>query len=670
MYLHAVNDVGLLSVRAGRAWLLAAVVYFGPLVAGAILLMFMVKPFFAPPARQSRTRSLTRKSDPLLFAFVDRLCAVVRAPRPKRIDVDCEVNASAGFRRGLWSMFGSDLVLTIGLPLAGGLTLRQFAGVLAHEFGHFTQGTGMRVTYLIRRVNWWLTRVVYERDGWDEWLVESCQDADWRFVLVLQLARLLVWLTHKVLWVLMMLGHAVGGFMLRQMEFDADRHEARLAGSDAFESTVRRMTLLNAAHQGAQADLWRFSHEGRLPDNLPRLILANVDQIPPDVRARLGQTIDKSRTRLFDTHPCDKDRIARARRENAAGVFHLDLPARVLFSDFFGLGRNVTWDVYCGIFGSRFQPSAMHPIDDLLAREDKEIEAGRALGRYFQGAFSSLRPLPLAGRLSEAAVDLRSCAARVRTERQRMLDLKPAYSEVLAAYEEADRESIEADQAVALSKANVKVRRGDFSSDLTSAVAATHARRKAGERKERATARLADFEQAAAARLSSALELLQAPQVAARIENAAEQQKQCAQLLSAVRALAVELPWILTLRNECATLGILLDKVEGNQRNEQFIWTVQRAAEAVAVSVRERRNQLNLIRYPLDHAKGTTTVGEYMVPGPPSSDDVVGIYQAGQAAVDSVLVLYARLVARLALVAEQIEKALGLDPLPEPPEPA
>ena len=79
---------------------------------------------------------------------------------PSRIDVDTEVNASAHLRRGLKSVPGRDLVLTVGLPLAGGLSLPQLAGVLAHEFGHFAQGTGMAATYMIRTVNAWFARVV------------------------------------------------------------------------------------------------------------------------------------------------------------------------------------------------------------------------------------------------------------------------------------------------------------------------------------------------------------------------------------------------------------------------------------------------------------------------------------------------------------------------------
>ncbi len=666
MYCHAVDNLGLLGLVKGSTWIIALAVYLAPLVAGVILLLFMVKPFFAPPAWERRTRSVTRKSDPLLFAFVDRVCAAVRAPPPKRIDVDCEVNASAAFRRGLWSMLGSDLVLTIGLPLAGGLTVRQFAGVLAHEFGHFTQGAGMRLTYLIRRVNAWLTRVVYERDAWDETLVRSCEDADWRIVLILQFARLLVWVTQKILWALMIVGHAVGGFMLRQMEYDADRHEIGLAGSDAFESTLRRLMLLSAAHQSARADLWQYSQEGRLPDNLPRLLLASVEHIPAESRANLDQIIDSSRTGFFDTHPSDKDRIARAHRENAPGIFHLDLPARVLFSDFDQLAKNVTWDVYCAVFGPRFQVSAMHPIDDLLARQDKEADAGRALGRYFQGMFTPLRPLPLATLSSETTVDPRACAARIRAGRKRMLDLAPAYGKTLAEYQKADRETVEADQATALSKADVKIRRTDFSTDLTSATAASRARRKAEERRERASAGLAEFEKAAADRLSAALELLQAPQIAARLENAQKWQDECARIVPAVRAIATDLPWVLTMRNEQAALGILLDRVEGNRRNEQFLWCVQRAAEALEVSIRQRREQLSIVPYPLDHAKGSMTVGDYVVVDLPWSEDVVAIFHVGRVAVENVLTLYVRLVGRLSFFAEHVEKALGLQPLPEP----
>jgi len=75
-------------------------------------------------------------------------------------------------------MPGNDLVLAAGLPLVAWLSLRQFAGVLAHEFGHFSQGAGMRPTYVIRSISHWFTRVIYERDEWDDKLVQWSEGTD------------------------------------------------------------------------------------------------------------------------------------------------------------------------------------------------------------------------------------------------------------------------------------------------------------------------------------------------------------------------------------------------------------------------------------------------------------------------------------------------------------
>ena len=145
-------------------------------------------------------------------------------------------------------MFGSDLVLTIGLPLAAGLTVREFGGVLAHEFGHFTQGLGMRLSYVIRSIVHWFIRVVYQRDEWDEWLDAAIGELDIRVGWVLLVGKLFVAIGRGILWILFHIGLAISGLLLRQMEYDADRCETLFAGSDAFASTARKLQLLNGAH--------------------------------------------------------------------------------------------------------------------------------------------------------------------------------------------------------------------------------------------------------------------------------------------------------------------------------------------------------------------------------------------------------------------------------------
>src|SRR5207248_927529 len=150
------------------------------------------------------------------------------------------------------------LVLTIGAPLIAGLDAGQFAGVLAHEFGHFTQASGRRLTFLVRSINFWFMRVVYQRDAWDEQLDQAASQWDLRIGWVLHLARLGVWLSRRVLWAFMMIGHVVSSFLLRQMEFHADAHEARLVGGDVFESTTRQMAFLEIAYQVVFNDLRVF----------------------------------------------------------------------------------------------------------------------------------------------------------------------------------------------------------------------------------------------------------------------------------------------------------------------------------------------------------------------------------------------------------------------------
>ena len=251
VFYHLTKNSWLINDGSGGG-LYRLIIYLGPAVAGGILVFFMVKPLYARKQKEVQPVTLDPAKEPLLFAFVEKICALVKAPMPSRIDVDCQVNASASLRHGLWS---KDLVLAIGMPLASGLDMRQFGGVLAHEFGHFAQGVGMRLTYVIRQINFWFARVVYERDTWDMQLDKTARDADFRIGIVLHTARGGVWLTRRILWILMQAGHGISCFMLRQMEYDADSYEAKLAGSDAFESTATRLPVLNVALQFAYEDV-------------------------------------------------------------------------------------------------------------------------------------------------------------------------------------------------------------------------------------------------------------------------------------------------------------------------------------------------------------------------------------------------------------------------------
>jgi Zn-dependent protease with chaperone function len=366
LYYFASHSTGLLKPMrgGGRLYIFQLLLYCGGLFIGLILLLFMVKPLFARRPRHAQPLALNPGVESTLYAFIARICDTVGAPMPTRIDLDCNLNASAGFRRGALSLFGSDLVLTIGLPLVAGLTVRELAGVIAHEFGHFTQGFGLRLSYVIRSVNGWFARVVYERDAWDLWLAEVSEDSeDWRIMLVATCARGAVGCSRLLLMLLMFVGHGVSCFLLRQMEYDADSYEIKLAGSPAFESTARKMAVLGKVLEVSYKQMqntWQTSK--RLPEDFPAFMNLQFSKLSPGQKTQIEDTLGLSKTGLFDTHPSDGDRIRCARRAGEPGVFHLDSPATVLFSNFDIAARQVTQVHYADDLGIDYDSSQLTPV--------------------------------------------------------------------------------------------------------------------------------------------------------------------------------------------------------------------------------------------------------------------------------------------------------------------
>jgi len=293
------------------------------LVALAIATLFMIKPFLVRTSGDSKPKIITPGSEPRLFEFVRRICQVVGAPMPSTIYVNCEVNAGAGFKNGIFGIFSRKLVLVLGLPMVAGLTTRQFAGVLAHEMGHFTQRLAMRLSYIVRMIDMWLSQTACGRDIWDLRLSAWAENANYGAILYPAIG--MIWLNRKIIFGLMLFGRALSCYLARQMEYDADRYEANLAGSDSFAATAQRMQELNIAWFGARRDLSEFFEEGRLPDNLPVLIVRNTGKIPPEVQKAFDRYIRSQKTGIFHTHPSDEDRNASVRRIDTPGIFHPQL---------------------------------------------------------------------------------------------------------------------------------------------------------------------------------------------------------------------------------------------------------------------------------------------------------------------------------------------------------
>ena len=274
---------------------------------------------------------------------MDQICEKLGSPKPCRIDLDCEFNASAGLRRGWFSSGKKDLVLTIGIPFIATQTTEQLASVIAHEFGHFRQGTAMKTNYIIHS----LTR----------WFILSAVNGMGYYYFYFG------YLTHML-----------SGTLSREMEWDADRQAVHLAGTKAFVESSAVIERYGVAYSVTIDNLIALFHNGALVDNVPRLMMHIGRTMPAAVIRRVAEDTEKERQSRFDSHPPTRDRVNAARELNQKGILSLGRPATDLVDNWIPLCKKITMDFYTeklGLARGEISASHMTPLEDILRDEHK-----------------------------------------------------------------------------------------------------------------------------------------------------------------------------------------------------------------------------------------------------------------------------------------------------------
>lgn len=682
-YWHAVNDVTIFEGRGNAKGKFIA--YIVPLIVGVLMLIFMVKPLFARRSKSSTPVSLDPRQDALLFAFVERLCAIVGAAKPVRIDIDCQVNASASFKaQGPFGWMTRSLVLTIGLPLAAGLNVRELAGVLAHEFGHFAQGAGMRLNYIIRSINAWFYRVVNERDSWDIGLRNAAGEFGIVGLIIGWVAGVLIWLTRRLLWCLMMLGHAISSFMSRQMEFDADGYEARVGGSAAFEATSRQLRLLNLAQSAVIDELQGHWRERRICNNIPALVARRVADIPADVLRQIDEATAKQKTAWYESHPSDADRVAAVRRTPQKGIITIEAPASSLFADFDALCNRVSGDFYTSALGAFPENVEVLTADEVVGKREERRERFVALERYFQGLVHSMRPTFF--QTSHQLPADRDAAADI------ILAARSELTESVASAAEAARLWIEGMEKLAgFTRAwtlqEVGQRRINAEAvGLTPADLGrlTEVYREQSGVTEQARQLLDQILEKQMYRLQCALAIEKwdrpapPPPPEPKPEEdygAYDLQPQATPTFGDVElfeaafvALGKSAGAVEELRVERIRMGELLGQLKPDSNGQTLIEAILRSARNIHRQLAELHTALGSAWYPYEHAEHGVTMAKYVVPHVPPVDAIGPLVEAADAALDGVYNVYGRVLSDLASRAEKVEESLGLSPLPAPAE--
>jgi Zn-dependent protease with chaperone function len=643
----------------GRLGFIKVLVYFGPIVIGSILFLFLIKPLFVRRGEPEPTYSLDHAEAPLLFQLIGQVCRAIGAPIPSRIDLDCTINASASFRKGFASFFGNDVVLTLGLPLVGSLTIQQLAGLLAHEFGHFAQGAAMRLTYVIRSVNAWFARVVYERDVWDLWLIEASEEVDFRIGWILYLARLGVWISRRVLWVTMMIGHGISSFMLRQMEYDADRYELRIAGTEAFITTNRQINHLNAAAAALRKEVRARLKERKLFDNTPELVVRYARDVPADVQARLHASWEGEKTKWNDSHPCYRERNARAVAAAEVGCVQNRSPASTLFSDFSKFCRSITLAQYRDQFGCEIPEEALIPVQPAAAMAEHDYASDQQIVKdYFKGVATGLRPIRLP---SVKGFSFRNADALIQDVQEVMVvveSLFPAAHSAYLDFKDADSRELSARQALTLIEAGIEFDAAELGLTDTAYEGVNSVLMTAEQQKQQAATVLEPYERAVLRRFTASLHLISMAPVASKIENATALHDEADELLWLLGQLSLFFDEALRLRTDCARLEWLLRYRQDWSNTEGFASTAKNLTDEISRDIEAIQKASAGTRLPLPGGAGF--IGGFLKNKEYCADPVELVLREGMSHFEKTISLYYQALARLVTIANHVEQAIPI----------
>lgn len=659
VYYHATENLSLFNMGSKYG---ALIIYLTPIVAGSILVLFMVKPLFATFGRPPSKLELDPNIQPRIYAFVRRICDTVKAPYPSVIVIDSEVNASASFRSGVASFFSNELVLTIGLPLLRGLDLRTLTGILAHEFGHFSQGAAMRMTYIIYTVLYWLHVAVHNRDRLDEKLEKWGQSEQTIILVTIQASRLFIWLTRKLLSYMLKLGDFINYSMSRQMEFDADRYATRLIGSDNFQNISIHVTRLAVASDTVNEELndaW-YQHQV-LVDDLSGAILSEYRGQPEDIEQRVMDYINEGKTHWQDTHPCDRERIENAKRENVDGVFQLTIPAASLINKIEKLSKELTFLHYRNVWGVPVSKNQLIPVEKFEGDKQAKQENYDALERFFGSAYTVYAPVSLDYPLevvSEQQAQYMQEWQRVVTRQKDQVQIKQQYELMGRLY---DRYG-DAERAAALVTAGFNVDAKEFGLTSSEPDKLPVALEKLNSEYNQALADVLQYNSTVFQRMQLALTLSLIPEIDRQPLDQIATHERLKMIVNCLSRISPLLNEARQLHFNSTRLGVLLYnwKDDEQQNPKDLRATIEKTADICRRHIDVMQNGLARIPYPFEHAKQDYQLVDHIFGYDLKDMSPPQIEGYSEHVLANLHSLQWRMVSLLSRYAEQVERQAGL----------
>lgn len=332
---------------------------------------------------------VSQKDEPQLFEFLHTLSDEIGAPRPHRVFITPEVNAAVFYDLSLINLlFPSKKNLIIGLGLVNVLNLGELKAVLAHEFGHFAQGSMMvgRWVYIAQQI---ISHMVATRD-WLDTIVNFISRIDLRIAWLGWILSIIIWSIRSIMDTLFDVVIIAERALSREMEFNADLVAVSVTGSDALINALYKLQAADHAWQTALDVAEREAGSGKLIDDLfhaqettvkeMRRVLNDEDYGRPPVNTEGKQAKDHRvfteetarPPQMWSTHPASSDRD-----KNAKATY---IPAEI--------DDRQAWNLFADPVAIRKQISLSFYNEDKISDMEKSSPQEAVTQRFNKAAYS------------------------------------------------------------------------------------------------------------------------------------------------------------------------------------------------------------------------------------------------------------------------------------------
>ena len=361
----------------------------GIAMAGIFIFIFFIKYFFKKNEPDTSLYiEMTREQEPRLFEVISDIVNEVKAEFPKKVYLSDDVNAGVFFDSSFWSMFAPvSKNLIIGLGLMNSVTIQEFKGILAHEFGHFSQKS-MKIGSYVYNVHKIIYDMLYDNGAFEN-MIQRWARINAFFLVFVKGAAFVI---RGIQWVLMKAYSYLNREYMalsREMEFDADRMAAEVVGNMSVSEALLRTDLSKYAY-----DIVLNFYEGKISDNVKsenifrehRYVLnflANDIGLPmqngfPLITGFDLKTYNKSKLNVKDqwaSHPNMEERTTALKKQNITKDYNTGLnnPSVTLLSNSEDIEREITVKLFeTAVYKS--EPSILSYEDFVAELADNNIK--------------------------------------------------------------------------------------------------------------------------------------------------------------------------------------------------------------------------------------------------------------------------------------------------------